>query len=92
MTDEIGQQQRLARDTILCAREEERAQERERDRRSWRWKMSGATASVVASMPTQSRARCWLSATIVAAPRNASKPVTKTRPPRALSNWEYPTV
>ena len=46
--------------------------------------MSGAIERVVASMPTQSRARWWLSVTSDAAARKASIPLVNTRRSRAL--------
>ncbi len=62
------------------------------DRRSCRWYTSGASASVVVSIPTQTSARWWLIATSVAAARNARRQLTKTRPPRGVSVRRNPTA
>ncbi len=55
------------------------------ERRSCRWKMSGATARVVASSPTQSSPIWWLRTTSDAADRKASRQLTNRRPPRGFS-------
>ena len=55
------------------------------DRRSLRWKMSGATERVVDSIPTQSSPTWCETATRVAEARNASRQETNARPPRGSS-------
>ena len=62
------------------------------ERRSCRWKISGATARVVPSSPIHNRAKWWLTATSDAAARKASRQLTNARPPRGLSWRRYPTA